>query len=94
MSWAKDIKGKTFFASYIEYKPRITSLPFTNLRFLQDFEAAVAKQIAAENERDAANEELQFTTETLNLVCLKIAHPEMRASFPKKTYTCALALLW
>ena len=35
---------------------------------VQDFEAAVAKQITAENERDAIAEEMQFQTETLNLV--------------------------
>ena len=34
----------------------------------QDFEAAVTKQINAENERDALDEEFQFVRETLNAV--------------------------
>lgn len=51
-------------------------ISFTDLSFisLQDFEAAVTKQINAENERDALAEELQFTQDTLNAVSAVIQH--------------------
>jgi len=39
----------------------------------QDFEAAVTKQINAENERDALDEEFQFVRETLNAVSWRLS---------------------
>lgn len=72
-----------------------------NERIREDFEAAVTKQINAENERDALAEELQFTQDTLNaeieelrslLTNFKSVQPDIQKMWKSEFKDCIQAI--